>query len=85
MTEPSRFRISWDNGAYYVSIPNYQGGEVVPASIADDLVKALELAEDILSRAPFSTAILPNGMHPQTVIEQVRGALAAVKGAPDHG
>jgi hypothetical protein len=39
---PNRFRISWDGGAYYVSIPNYCGGWVVPASIADDLVKALE-------------------------------------------
>jgi hypothetical protein len=39
---PNRFRISWDGDAYYISIPNYHGGEVVPASIADDLVKALE-------------------------------------------
>jgi hypothetical protein len=42
---PSRFHITWRNGAYYVSIPNYRGGEVVPASIADDLVKALEAAQ----------------------------------------
>jgi hypothetical protein len=39
---PNRFRISWDGGAYYVSIPNYRGGWVVPAACADDLVKALE-------------------------------------------
>ena len=38
--------------------------------------KALELAEDILSRAPFSTAILPNGMHPQIAIQQIRDAIS---------
>jgi hypothetical protein len=39
---PKRFKIMYRNGAYYVSIPEYQGGEVVDASIADALVKALE-------------------------------------------
>ncbi|MCK1459121.1 hypothetical protein IVB34_12215 [Bradyrhizobium sp. 2] len=29
--------------------------------------EALEIAEDVLSRAPFSTAIWPNGMHPNRV------------------
>jgi hypothetical protein len=38
--------------------------------------KALVVAEDILSRAPFSTGILPNGMHPQTVISQIREAIS---------
>ncbi|MCK1445392.1 hypothetical protein IVB43_23695 [Bradyrhizobium sp. 48] len=38
--------------------------------------EALEIAEDVLSRTPFSTAILPNGMHPQVVIEKIRAALA---------
>jgi hypothetical protein len=40
------------------------------------VTEALEIAEDALSRAPFSTAILPNGMHPQVVIEKIRAALA---------
>lgn len=44
----------------------------------DALVKALTLAEDILSRTPFSNALWPNGMHPMTGITQIRDALAAV-------
>lgn len=38
--------------------------------------EALELAEDVLSRAPFSTAIWPNGMHPNEGIKKIREALA---------
>lgn len=34
---PNRFRIFWEDGDYYVSIPNYQGGEVVSAEVADKL------------------------------------------------
>ena len=44
-----RFRIAWRNGEYKVSIPNYEGGEVVEASAYDssqatirELVEALE-------------------------------------------
>lgn len=44
----------------------------------DALVKALTLAQDILSRRPFSDALWPNGMHPQIVITQIRDALALV-------
>ena len=44
----------------------------------DALVAALTLAEDILSRAPFSNAMWPNGMHPQIGITQIRDAIAAV-------
>lgn len=39
--------------------------------------EALVLAEDVLSRAPFSNQIWPNGMHPSRGIEQIRTALAA--------
>lgn len=42
----------------------------------DAMRAALVLAEDILSRAPFSTSIWPNGMHPQRGIAQIRAALA---------
>lgn len=79
MNEP--FDITWRDGAYYVSIPNYKGGTVVDASAFNALVKALTLAEDILSRAPFSNALWPNGMHPMTGIKQIRDALALV-GSP---
>ena len=41
----------------------------------EELTKALTLAEDVLSRFPFSTAIWPNGMHPQIGITQIRAAL----------
>ena len=41
------------------------------------LVAALTLAEDVLSRAPFSTQIWPNGMHPNKGIEIIRNAITA--------
>lgn len=34
-TEAKRFKIIWRDGAYHVSIPNYEGGEVVDAAIHD--------------------------------------------------
>jgi hypothetical protein len=37
---------------------------------------ALTLAEDVLSRAPFSNAIWPNGMHPNKGISVIRSALS---------
>lgn len=40
--------------------------------------EALELAEDVLSRAPFSTGIWPNGMHPQTGIDKIRDAIRSL-------
>jgi hypothetical protein len=96
MTEPSRFRISWDKGAYYVSIPNYQGGEVVPASIADDLVKALEEALAVIqdcvgyshSGDPWEENAFDMGeldIHDYARdgrLEAARGLLGRVKGAP---
>jgi len=42
------------------------------------VVEALTIAEDVLSRSPYSTAIWPNGMHPQTGIEKIRAALASL-------
>jgi hypothetical protein len=43
---------------------------------APDLLAALTLAEDVLSRAPFSTGLWPNGMHPNVGIEAIRAAIA---------
>ena len=40
------------------------------------LREALTLAEDVLSRAPFSTGIWPNGMHPHGGINKIRNALS---------
>ena len=47
-----------------------------PQRLPDTVREALELAEDVLSRAPFSTEIWPNGTHPNTGIEKIRAALA---------
>lgn len=44
--------------------------------------KALRIAEDVLSRAPFSTAIWPNGMHPNTGIQIIRAALLDLARSP---
>lgn len=46
----------------------------------EQLREALVLAEDILSRAPFSTEIWPNGMHPQKGIGIIRAALSFPSG-----
>ena len=43
---------------------------------APDLLEALVLAEDVLSRSPFSTQMWPDGTHPNTGIELVRAAIA---------
>jgi hypothetical protein len=43
---------------------------------------ALELAEDVLSRAPHSTTIWANGMHPNTGVELIRAALRASRPDP---
>lgn len=45
------------------------------ASAAPDLLGALILAEDVLSRFPFSSEIWPNGTHPNTGIERIRAAI----------
>jgi hypothetical protein len=84
MTEPTRFRISWDKGAYYVSIPNYQGGEVVPASISDDLVKALEMARDAVEYSIEVHGTDHGGMMLST-LNQIDRVLGRVKspGGPD--
>ena len=41
----------------------------------EKLVVALRLAEDVLSRFPFTSEIWPDGTHPNTGIEQIRQAL----------
>lgn len=46
------------------------------------LREALELAEDVLSRAPHSTGIWANGMHPNTGVELIRAALRASRPDP---
>ena len=38
---PERFEIKWHDGNYYVSIPSYAGGEVVPAARYDALEREL--------------------------------------------
>jgi hypothetical protein len=48
---------------------------------AKDMLEALQMAEDALSRAPFSTGIWPNGIHPNTGIQKIRDAIAKAIGA----
>lgn len=59
----------------------------IAANVVDEAIdeikrlrEALVLAEDILSRAPFSTCIWPNGMHPQKGIGIIRAALSFPSG-----
>lgn len=46
------------------------------------LLEALELAEDVLSRFPYSGELWPNGTHPNTGIEAIRAAIAKANGPP---
>jgi hypothetical protein len=39
---PAKFRITWSDGRYFVSIPNYEGGEVVRSDIAERMAEALK-------------------------------------------
>jgi hypothetical protein len=41
-----------------------------------ELLGALKLAEDALSRSPFSTQMWPNGTHPNAGIVMIRAAIA---------
>ncbi len=43
------------------------------------LLAALTLAEDVLSRFPYSSEIWPGGIHPNTGITQIRTAIAKAK------
>lgn len=45
----------------------------------EEAIAALELAEDVLSRFPFSTEIWPDGTHPNTGIERIRQALSRLR------
>ena len=58
------------NGSYERDI------DALEAEIAK-LREALTLAENVLSRAPFSTQIWPDGTHPQRGITKIRSALGA--------
>jgi len=46
------------------------------ANTLTDLLAALNLAEDVLARFPFTSEIWPNGTHPNSGIEQIRAAIA---------
>lgn len=39
------------------------------------LIEALTLAEDVLSRFPYSAELWPNGTHPNAGIEKIRAAI----------
>lgn len=52
MSELTSFDISWRNGAYYVSVPNYHGGKVYTSDCVERLVKALELCAAAYSTPP---------------------------------
>jgi hypothetical protein len=47
-----------------------------------EMRRALELADDVLSRFPYSAELWPNGTHPNAGIAQIRAALSPKE--PDH-
>lgn len=42
----AHFHITWRDGAYYVSIPNYSGGDVVELADHEAQIAALEQEND---------------------------------------
>lgn len=46
------------------------------------LLEALEIAEDVLARFPYSSEIWPNGRHPNTGMQKIRAAIAAARAVP---
>lgn len=55
-------------------------GEPEASKVRCELLAALKLAEDVLSRFPYSTEIWPDGTHPNSGITQIRAAVAMVEG-----
>lgn len=53
-------------------------------SAAPELLEALILAENVLSRFPYSTELWPNGTHPNTGIEQIRKAIEKATSGAEH-
>lgn len=54
---PAKFRITWRDGAYFVSIPNYDGGEVVPVDIVERMAEALKECQSALATLTTPEAI----------------------------
>jgi hypothetical protein len=65
--------------------PDFDDRKLLEASMSrlsseteTSVLEALILAEDVLSRSPFSTDIWPNGMHPNTGIKKIRDAIKSL-------
>jgi hypothetical protein len=80
---PAKFRITWKDGRYFVSIPNYEGGEVVRADIAERMAEALEALVRI--NEEHNEAISQIIGHPlnwkDDYLDQARSALFAFRSA----
>ena len=77
-------RLEEDASRCAYSVPVDRADAVALASLlraADEMREALELAEDVLARFPFSTEMWPNGTHPNDGIVKIRAALAEPAGA----
>ena len=48
MGDPRSFDITWRNGAYYVSVPNYKGGTVYTADVVAGLTHENEALKAVL-------------------------------------
>jgi hypothetical protein len=55
---PAKFTITWEGGRYFVSIPNYKGGEVVPADLVEPLVEALRASQAALAMMTAPKSIM---------------------------
>lgn len=66
---------TWVIKGHHMPLGNWNADAQLIAA-APDLLAALILAEDVMSRVPFSDQMWPTGMHPMTGISQIRAAIA---------
>ena len=83
MTEqqmPAKFHITWSDGRYFVSIPNYEGGFVVRSDIAERMAEALEeLRTDFVRAWGFEPG--QENMLYRPTLDRVDSALSAFRSA----
>jgi len=71
------FDITWHDGAYYVSVPDYKGGKVYTSECVDAMDKLLAEAADYLNTHPGM-----DGMDLGNKITQFRLRMQAVLISP---
>jgi hypothetical protein len=76
------FEITWRNGAYYVSIPNYRGGEVYTAEYVASLRAQLASVSERVAEMQYEAGMYHSLYDVAT--ERLASARKALEGVYDH-